>query len=115
MNVRATTNSEVDVTLTGTSTTLGAGNVGAPPRTLSDIPGLGPIRVRALQKAGWSNLSMLRSADLETLLTVPGLTEIKARHIQQFLASFAAEDLVPPATSEPGQSGSTAQSRSIGP
>jgi len=67
----------------------------SPPRSLSDIPGLGPIRVRALQKAGWGSLSALRSANLETLLTVPGLTEIKARYIQQYLAPFAPEELAP--------------------
>ena len=68
--------------------------VGAPPRTLSDIPGLGPIRVRALQKAGWTSLSDLRAADLATLLTVPGLTEVKARHIQSYLQPYGPEDLV---------------------
>jgi hypothetical protein len=73
----------------------GPAGMEAPPRTLADIPGLGPIRVRALVKAGWSNLSALRSADLETLLAVPGLTEIKARHIQQYLAPFAPEELTP--------------------
>jgi len=60
----------------------------AAPRRLADIPGLGPIRLRALQKAGLDNLAALRSASLETLLAVPGLTEIKARHIQTFLAPF---------------------------
>ena len=59
-----------------------------PPRRLADIPGLGPIRLRALQKAGLDNLSALRAASLATLLAVPGLTEIKARHIQTFLAPF---------------------------
>lgn len=76
----------------------GAGPVttsATPPRALADIPGLGPIRVRALEKAGWGDLSALRSADLEQLLAVPGLTEIKARHIQQFLAPFTAEQLLP--------------------
>lgn len=66
-----------------------------PPRALSDIPGLGPIRVRALQKAGLGDLGVLRSTNLETLLSVPGLTEIKARHIQQFLEPFLPADLVP--------------------
>ena len=65
-----------------------------PPRSLADIPGLGPIRIRALQKAGWASLPALRSAELEALLAVPGLTEVKARHIKGFLEGFAPEDLV---------------------
>lgn len=35
-------------------------------------------------------LEALRSATLETLLAVPGLSEIKARHIQTYLAQFPA-------------------------
>ncbi|HZP80727.1 MAG TPA: helix-hairpin-helix domain-containing protein [Chthonomonadaceae bacterium] len=61
-----------------------------PPRTPADIPGLGPIRVRALQKAGYDSLQSLRDARLEDLLAVPGMSEIKARHIQAFLAQFPA-------------------------
>lgn len=61
-----------------------------PPRTPADIPGLGPIRVRALQKAGYDNLQSLRAARLEDLRAVPGMSEIKARHIQAFLAQFPA-------------------------
>ncbi len=72
-----------------------------PPRTLSDIPGLGPIRVRALQKAGLADLMALRQADLEALLAVPGLSEIKARHIQQYLEPFNPEELAPPTLLEP--------------
>jgi nucleotidyltransferase/DNA polymerase involved in DNA repair len=64
-----------------------------PPRSLSDIPGLGPIRIRALQKAGWASVSALRSADLDALLAVPGLTEIKARQIHDYLTEFAPEEL----------------------
>lgn len=56
-------------------------------RALRDIPGLGPIRIRALEKAGLSSLTLLRGASLEELLTVPGMSEIKARHIQTFLAN----------------------------
>ena len=73
----------------------------AAPRSLADIPGLGPIRVRALQKAGWTNLNALRSAQLESLLAVPGLTEIKARQIQQYLQPFTPEALAPPPVPEP--------------
>jgi hypothetical protein len=72
----------------------------AAPRTPADIPGLGPIRVRALQKAGFDSLDALRAARLEDLLTVPGLSEIKARHIQDFLArSPAAPEPKPKRTS----------------
>ena len=90
--------------------TAGAGSGShVPPRTLSDIPGLGPIRIRALQKAGWSSLTALRQADLEALLAVPGLSEIKARHIQQFLEPFNLDELVPPVRVEVQQEGDTVQ------
>ncbi len=64
-----------------------------PPRSISDIPGLGPIRVRALQKAGWSSLTDLRQADIGALMTVPGMSEVKARHIQEYLKPFNSEQL----------------------
>jgi Helix-hairpin-helix domain len=54
---------------------------------LRDIPGLGPIRIRALEKAGLSSLYALRAATLEQLLAVPGMSDIKARYIQTFLAN----------------------------
>ncbi|HZO90916.1 MAG TPA: helix-hairpin-helix domain-containing protein [Chthonomonadaceae bacterium] len=60
------------------------------PKTPADIPGLGPIRVRALHKAGLGSLKALRAARLEDLLAVPGLSEIKARHILDYLARFPA-------------------------
>jgi hypothetical protein len=46
--------------------------------------------VRALQKAGLSNLIDLREASLEQLCAVPGMSEIKARQVQTYLAQFAA-------------------------
>src|SRR5688572_15191437 len=61
-----------------------------PPRRLLEIPGLGPIRVRALLKAGFDTPAALRAADLTTLSAVPGLTEIKARQVLDFLAQFPA-------------------------
>lgn len=67
-----------------------------PPSALADIPGLGPIRIRALQKAGFGSLPALRSAPLEALLAVPGLTEVKAKHIQQYLQPFSPQELEPP-------------------
>lgn len=61
---------------------------------LSDIPGLGPIRVRALEKAGLGSLSVLRAASREQLLAVPGMSTIKADQIQTFLANaiFASSE-----------------------
>jgi hypothetical protein len=46
--------------------------------------------VRALEKAGYSTLASLRDASLEALSAVPGMSEIKARSIRDFLAQFAA-------------------------
>jgi hypothetical protein len=63
------------------------------PKTASEIPGLGPIRVRALVKAGFGDLKALRTATIEELTAVPGMSEIKARHIQSFLSQFTTEDL----------------------
>src|SRR5207249_3258050 len=48
----------------------------APPRTPADIPGLGPIRVRALRKAGFESLRALQAADIAALQAVPGMSEI---------------------------------------
>lgn len=55
------------------------------PQTPSDIPGLGPIRVRALHKAGYQDIRSLQDASLEDLMRVPGITEAKARQIQTYL------------------------------
>jgi hypothetical protein len=65
-------------------------NPDLPPQTPADIPGLGPIRVRALHKAGLDTLEALRAASFDTLLAVPGMSAIKAAHIQEFLARFPA-------------------------
>ena len=59
------------------------------PTSLSEIPGLGPIRVRALQKAGLSDLKALKEISIERLVEVPGLSEIKAKYIQEYLGQFA--------------------------
>jgi hypothetical protein len=42
--------------------------------------------VRALQKAGFGSLKALRTARLEDLLAVPGMTVVKANHIVDYLA-----------------------------
>ncbi len=64
------------------------------PRTPHDIPGLGPIRVRALQKAGLESLAALHAAPLERLAMVPGMSPIKAQQIKTFLAALPE---IPPA------------------
>lgn len=62
-----------------------------PPCSVKEIPGLGPIRVRALQKAGLGDLKALRAASLEMLTGVPGMSENKARYIQEYLARFETD------------------------
>ena len=66
------------------------------PQALSDIPGLGPIRVRALHKAGYETVQSLREATLEQLTEVRGLTEAKARQIIEYLDRFPIEALIVP-------------------
>lgn len=44
--------------------------------------------MRALQKAGLTSLTSLKAASLETLLAVPGMSQIKAQHIRDYLAQF---------------------------
>lgn len=53
------------------------------------IPGLGPIRVRALKKAGFSTLALLRAATTADLRAVPGMTEIKAAQLAAYLRGEA--------------------------
>ncbi len=68
-----------------------------PPLSVVDIPGLGPIRIRALQKAGWTNLKALRDTTVEALCdSVPGMTPIKAKYILDYLAQFTNQALKPP-------------------
>ena len=59
-----------------------------PPKSLQDIPGLGPIRIRSLIKAGFSNLALLRAADSDALSNVPGMTPVKALAVVNFLSQF---------------------------
>jgi hypothetical protein len=78
------------------------------PQRLADLPGLGPIRLRALQKAGWESLDGLSKADPEALAKIPGITLIKAQQIVDYLAQFPnlptkpvePPDLPPPAPAE---------------
>lgn len=55
---------------------------------LHQIPGLGPIRVRALIKAGYSDIASLRSASQKQLERVRGITPIKAKQILDYLKGF---------------------------
>lgn len=66
----------------------GAAVVLQPPRTIDDIPGLGPIRLRALRKAGLGSLVALQKASIEQLQSIRGLTEVKAKYILDYLAQF---------------------------
>jgi len=66
----------------------------AVPPTPAAIPGLGPIRVRALHKSGFTSVESLRAATLAALAAVPGITEIKARYIHDYLAAFTLESIL---------------------
>lgn len=61
------------------------------PKSLYDIPGIGPIRVRALQKAGFTTLVALWEASEEQIAAVPGISPTKARQIKAFLQQFPPE------------------------
>lgn len=58
------------------------------PRTAYDIPGIGPIRARAIIKAGYRSLAALQRATTEELCAIPGVSSIKAEHIHSYLAQF---------------------------
>jgi len=55
---------------------------------MAELPSLGPIRVRALKKAGFSSLAALKAAEISAIAAVSGMTEIKARQIHDYLAPF---------------------------
>ncbi len=63
------------------------------PTSPAEIPGLGPIRVRALIKSGFLTVESLKSASVEDLTAVPGLTVIKARYINDYLAPLSLESI----------------------
>jgi hypothetical protein len=61
---------------------------------------MGPIRLRALQKAGWRSLKALQQASVQELETIPGMTPIKAQQLLDYLAQFPGlsdQETVPPA------------------
>ncbi|CCW36701.1 NAD-dependent DNA ligase [Chthonomonas calidirosea] len=60
----------------------------SPPFDLHRIPGLGPIRVRALQKAGFDSLAALQHSSEESLAAIPGIGPIKARQIKNYVEQF---------------------------
>ena len=61
----------------------------ATPRTLADIPRLGPIRIRALTKAGYDTPSKIKAASVTDLAQINGMSEIKAQQTLDYLAQFA--------------------------
>jgi hypothetical protein len=63
------------------------------PLTLSEIPGMGPIRVRALNKAGINSVCSLKNASLEQLTSIPGITPIKASEFVAFLAPYSVSQI----------------------
>jgi NAD-dependent DNA ligase len=67
-----------------------------PPQTMAEIPNLGPIRVRALKKAGFTSLAALQSAEMSALATVSGISETKAKQVLEYLAQFPSLPSVEP-------------------
>lgn len=61
------------------------------PKTPAEIPGLGPIRLRSLHKLGFETVESLKTATMDALIAVPGITDIKARHIKDYLAPFSLD------------------------
>jgi len=49
------------------------------------IPGMGIVRIRCLRKAGLDTVESLGSATVEQIAAVPGIGEVKARQIREFL------------------------------
>ncbi len=60
-----------------------------------------------MQKAGITDLPGIRKASIETLLAVPGISEIKARHIMDFLAHCAPETTEPNPSVRPAKKSSS--------
>jgi hypothetical protein len=69
---------------------------GAGGLTLETLPGMGPIRARALRKAGWDSIASLKKATVADLTAVPGITEIKARQLVEYLQQPASAPALPP-------------------
>ncbi len=56
-----------------------------PRDSIEAIPGIGIIRARTLRKAGFETVEALRGISVEDLTAVPGITEIKARQILDYV------------------------------
>jgi hypothetical protein len=56
---------------------------------VEEIPGLGPIRARALMKAGYRTISLLRAASTAEIGAVPGMTDVKASQLCAYLRGEA--------------------------
>lgn len=67
--------------------------VSAIPSSPSAIPGMGPIRYRALCKAGLRTFRDISQSSVETLAAIPGITEIKATSFLSYLAQFSADQI----------------------
>src|SRR5438045_3849114 len=55
------------------------------------IPGIGVVRARALEKAGYSKLGDIKSLKVEEITAIRGISEIKAQQILDFVASLESE------------------------
>lgn len=64
----------------------------AQPTTLSDsvhrIPGIGIVRARALEKAGYSTLAQVKTLKVDDLTAIRGISDIKAQQILDFVAGL---------------------------
>ena len=70
------------------------------PQEISSIPGLGPIRIRGLIKAGFDTLQSLKEVSIERLSEVPGLSEVKAKQIKDYLEQTEVTEVEVPILAE---------------
>lgn len=68
---------------------------------------MGPIRIRALHKAGLTSILDIKAASLDALRSVRGITEIKAAYIHEFLAGFTFAQLKEASASSEAKPAST--------
>ena len=54
------------------------------------IPGIGIVRARALEKAGYTTLAHIKSLKVEDLTAIRGISEIKAQQILEYAAGLKA-------------------------
>src|SRR5436305_10709684 len=77
---------------------------------LASIPGLGVIRIRSLQKAGWATMDDVRRATVEDLAAVPGISAEKAAAILEFVSARKTPAARPAARTRVRRSPVTAKS-----